>query len=139
MLTSIFAENNLASMIDKGAFDFTKSEGDHYAEFTDAELMALWGGDFEANYEYYQIAKVRAGIYHGNGVDMTGKIREYYASIITGDIVTGGTVAVNEELAEILQALMDKYTFKDVENSWVKLCYFYEYIGEGWTWINDMR
>ena len=33
------------------------------------------------------------------------------------------------ELAEMLQALMDKYSFKGVENSWTKLCYYYKHIG----------
>lgn len=139
MLTSIFSENALCTMIDKGAFDFSKSEGDHYAEMTDDQLRALWGEDFEDNYEFFKIAEARLGIYHGDGEDYTEKAREYYANIFTGDLTTGGTVAVNEELATILQALMDKYTFKDVENSWVKLCYYFEYIGEGWTWINEMR
>ena len=33
----------------------------------------------------------------------------------------------------LLQMLMDKYTFAHVENSWVKLCYFYETIDENWV------
>ena len=40
-----------------------------------------------------------------------------------------GCVAVDERLAELLQLLMDKYTFKGVENSWLKLCYYYDYLG----------
>ncbi len=140
MLTSVFPERALCDMIDMGVFDFSKSEGDHYAEMSDDQLLALWGEEeFDDNYEFFKIAEARAGIYHGDGEDCTAKIREYYANIITGDLTTGGTVAVNEELATILQALMDKYTFKDVENSWVKLCYYFEYIGEGWTWISEMR
>ena len=35
-----------------------------------------------------------------------------------------GCVAVDAELAEILQAYMDKYTFSGVTNSWTKLCYY---------------
>jgi hypothetical protein len=139
MFTSIFPEKALCDMIDMGAFNFAKSEGDHYADLTDEELLVLWGADFDANYEFFKIAEARAGIYHGDGEDYTAKIREYYANIITGDLTTGGTVAVNAELATILQALMDKYTYKDVENSWVKLCYYFEYIGEGWTWISEMK
>ena len=140
MFTSIFAYNSLAQMIEQGAFDFSKSEGDHYARFTDEELRTLWGADFEANYEYHKIAEVRAGIYHGNGEDMTDKITEYYNSMITeGDMEVRGCVAVNAELASILQQLMNKYTFENVENSWVKLCYYYEYIGEGWEWVSTIR
>ena len=33
------------------------------------------------------------------------------------------------ELADILQALMNKYTFDDVDHSWTKVCYYYQYIG----------
>jgi len=145
MLTSIFSENALCDMIDRGAFDFSKSEGDHYALlYTDDQLRTLWGEDFESNYDYFKIAEARAGIYHGDGEDRTETVREYFANIYDSEdegipSVLYGTVAVNEELGEILQALMDKYTFKDVENSWVKLCYYFEYIGEGWTWINEMR
>ena len=40
-----------------------------------------------------------------------------------------GCVIVTEELANILQLLMDKYTFKGVDNSWAKLCYYSEYFG----------
>ena len=40
-----------------------------------------------------------------------------------------GCVVVDQELAELLQLLMDKYTFKNVEHSWTKLCYYYETLG----------
>lgn len=38
-----------------------------------------------------------------------------------------GCVAVNAELAEILQMLVDTYVFEDVEDSWRALCYYYEH------------
>ena len=41
-----------------------------------------------------------------------------------------GLVRVNAELAEILQMLMDKYTFMGVENSWLKVCYYANYLGK---------
>jgi hypothetical protein len=40
-----------------------------------------------------------------------------------------GCVPVDARLAEILQMLMDKYTFENVDNSWIKLCYYYDYLG----------
>ena len=40
-----------------------------------------------------------------------------------------GCVVVTKELAEILQKLMDKYTFENVDNSWIKLCYYYDHMG----------
>jgi hypothetical protein len=36
---------------------------------------------------------------------------------------------VDARLAELLQMLMDKYTFAGVENSWTKLCYYYDELG----------
>ena len=36
---------------------------------------------------------------------------------------------MQSRLAELLQTLMDKYTFAGVENSWAKLCYYYQHMG----------
>ena len=33
------------------------------------------------------------------------------------------------QLAELLQMLMEKYTFENVDQSWLKLCYYYDYLG----------
>ena len=41
-----------------------------------------------------------------------------------------GCVVVTAELAELLQMLMDKFTFEGVEYSWCKLCYYYDYMGQ---------
>ena len=40
-----------------------------------------------------------------------------------------GCMIVTVELAELLQMLMDKYTFEDVDQSWLKLCYYYDHLG----------
>lgn len=40
-----------------------------------------------------------------------------------------GCVKVNEEFAMILGLLMDKYTFAGIDYSWVKLCYYFKYVG----------
>ena len=82
---------------------------------------------------------VLQGIYHGQGEDLTAEMQEIFdASVIYTDenktnIVypdghpeLQGCIAVNERLAEILQMLMDKFTFNGVENSWLKLCYYYK-------------
>jgi hypothetical protein len=42
-------------------------------------------------------------------------------------------VEVDETLASILWSLMDKYTFEGVENSWLKVCYYYRYYGPATT------
>jgi hypothetical protein len=38
-------------------------------------------------------------------------------------------VAVDVRLAELLQTLMDKYTFAGVDYSWAKVCYYYQHLG----------
>ena len=43
-----------------------------------------------------------------------------------------GCVAVDKQLAEILQLLADKYINPmdySVEFGWLKLCYYYDYLG----------
>lgn len=39
---------------------------------------------------------------------------------------TDGLMKVTDEIKDLLQGLMDKYTFAGVEGSWLKLCYYYE-------------
>jgi hypothetical protein len=38
-------------------------------------------------------------------------------------------IPVNEELAHLLQRLQDYYSFYGVKDSWMKLCYYYDYFG----------
>ena len=40
-----------------------------------------------------------------------------------------GCVAVTKELADVLQMLMDKFTFPGIDHSWTKVCYYYDYLG----------
>lgn len=59
------------------------------------------------------------------GSDETSTIKQYLAQMDTDvNSVTYGTVKVNLGLMGLLQKLMDKYTFKDVADSWLKVCYF---------------
>jgi hypothetical protein len=128
-------------MIDKGAFDFSKTENDMYilnymkmfnmdVEATDKHLRELWGEEYEANAAEYQLEDVYAGRYHGKGEDYTEEMRGYLDQMITkGGEELKGCVVVTERLAQLLQMLMDKYTFKDVDHSWIKLCYYYDYLG----------
>jgi len=131
----------IKGMIDLGGFDFSKTEEDLYVlgalnkfdgdqEKTIAYLKSEWGEDYEANAAQYQIDDVFAGKYHGAGGDKTEDIKAYISQMITsGPKVENGCVVVTEELAEILQLLMDKYTFAGVDQSWLKLCYYYDYLG----------
>lgn len=128
-------------MIDMGGFDFSKTEYDLYVlsylnkfggdvEATDAHLRELWGQDYDTYAETYRLEDVYEGIYHGSGPDLTEEMRGYLGKVITtGSAEKHGCVVVDERLAEILQLLMDKYTFSGVEHSWTKLCYYYDHLG----------
>lgn len=104
MTTGIFTTNSLGNMIDKGAFDFSKDEDGGPAAGKDCTELAR------------QIYANR--IVEGYNVTLG----EY---IQAGDERIG-CVIVTDQVAELLQQLMDKYTFK-VENSWTKLCYYHQY------------
>ena len=145
-LTSVFSEpintnNGVKGLIDKGAFDFSKDENDmlilgymaqndNDVEKTDEYLKNMWGEDYEANAELYQIKDVFKGKYHGKGEDLTDEISAYLSKIITsGSPEKIGCVPVDAQLAELLLKLMGKFTFDNVEQSWLKLCYYYDYLG----------
>ncbi len=145
-LTSVFSEpintnNGVKGLIDKGAFDFSKDENDmlilaymaqndNDVDKTDKYLRDMWGEDYEANAELYKIKDVFKGRYHGSGEDLTAEISAYLDDIITsGREECRGCVVVTEDLAELLSKLMNKFTFENVEQSWLKLCYYYDYLG----------
>lgn len=139
--TPIATVGEIKGLIDQGAFDFSKSENDMFIlkvlqnHDNDQEkaieyLKDYWGEDYETYYALYETDDVLAGIYHGSGEDMTEKISSYLDDIITtGAEELRGCVVVTEELAQILQKLMDKFTFQNVDRSWRKLCYYYDYMG----------
>ena len=131
----------IKGMIELGGFDFSKTENDLYilgilekhdgdVEKAKAYLKALWGEDYDTYAEQYQLSDVLSGRYHGRGEDYTSIIESYLDDMITtGPAERHGCVPVTEELAEILQLLMDKYTFQNVDHSWTKLCYYYDRVG----------
>lgn len=138
-LTTVF-DRSIIEMIEMGGFDFSKSEADgeilaylkqndNDIEKTNEYLKKLWGDEYDANAEIYQLEDIFAGRYHGNGEDYTEAMREYLPKIIKSSDERQGCVEVDENLASMLQLLMDKYTFEGVENSWIKLCYYYDYLG----------
>lgn len=138
--TTLFSMS-IEQMIDLGGFDFSKSEtdgeiiaymkqNDNDVEKTKKYLKELWGEDYDANAELYEIEDVFEGRYHGTGKDMTAEIKTYLSKVDkSSNTERNGCVVVDQRLAELLQMLMDKYTFEDVENSWIKLCYYYDYLG----------
>lgn len=138
-VTSVFSQSIL-EMIEMGGFDFSKSEtdgeiiaylkqNDNDVDKTTEYLKKLWGEEFDANAEIYQIDDIFAGRYHGKGEDLTDEMREYAKKMIKTKDEREGCVEVDERLAELLGKLIDKYTFEGVEYSWLKVCYYYDYLG----------
>ena len=110
------------------------------AEFDSIEIPSDENGDnrstserrYDYFWDYYQMDDVKAGIYHGKVANYTETIEKYVAMMEdngTTNPERQGCVAVTEELAEILLALVDKEVFENVEGGWLKFCYYYEILG----------
>ena len=131
----------IKGMIDLGGFDFSKTENDLYilsilkkyngdVDAANAYLKNLWGEDYASNAEEYRLEDVFAGKYHGRGKDYTAEMQGYLDKVITtGPSERQGCVVVDQRLAELLQLLVDKYTFAGVDHSWTKMCYYYDHLG----------
>ena len=144
-LTSVFGSpivtvGEVMGLVDQGAFDFSKTEDDNRilaylaqndgdVKKTEEQLRKEWGEDFDQYAESYMIEDVFDGIYHGKGEDYSDEIRAYAKKMATGGDLKG-CVAVDERLGQLLQMLMDKFTFEDVDNSWIKVCYYYNNMGK---------
>ncbi len=128
MATSTESFNFELTEDDQWLLDFIEENGDDFID----DLKEYWGENFEANMELMDVEDVAEGDYNGDGEDMTA-IAKKYAAMVYGPSSAHpeleGCVPVNEELGDILQQLMDKFTFKNVEYSWAKLCFYYDYIG----------
>ena len=138
----IFNELCMLDLIKSGAFNFAITEDDqwiidYYDYFEELDfnggdfescMQEVWGEDFDYYWDYFEVEDVLDGYYHGTGKDYTELMTDYADNMIkSGDL--DGCVAVDEDLAEALQLLMDKYTFEGVEHSWIKLCYYYDHLG----------
>ena len=63
-------------------------------------------------------------------IKVTNEIKEYAKKVDkSSNTERNGCVVVDKRLAEILQMVMEKYTFQNVDYAWLKLCYYYDYIG----------
>ncbi len=60
---------------------------------------------------------------------MTAVAKKYLSKMLTSPAERKGCVEVNKELAELLQLLVEKFTLENVDNAWLKLCYYYDKIG----------
>ncbi len=131
-------------LIDSGSFNFSINEYDEYVlryieqcngdlEAADAKLREIWGEAYDEYASIYKLEEIYdayrgLGSYHGSGADETEAIRAYLDKVISNG-KEDGCVKVDAELARLLQLLMEKYTFKGVEDSWLKLCYYYQHLG----------
>ena len=142
--SNIFERTSIKDMIEKTeSFNFALSDNDQWVldwlEIFEQDGVTYeegfrieWGDEYDYYMEMYQVEDVVAGRYHGSGEDYTKTMEKYLAQMIGKSSATPeleGCVPVTEELAEILQHLMDKFTFAGVDHSWTKLCYYYETVG----------
>lgn len=140
------------------AFDFSKDsfgqpivdEDGYYrlTEFDENNEMVRYYVCYDKYGEYYNVVEIgENGYTEENGytyvkltsedleqlgyVDYTSYVTEYVNSNMVTDENSElyGCVKVDEKFAKALSLLMDKYTFEGIEYSWVKLCYYFEYLG----------
>ena len=126
------------AMIQLGAFDFSMDETDHevlayYKQFDyDKEKTLEYLNSLDVVYDMEVVNEIFEGIYHGEGADYTEEIRTYLDKMIAYSEECPeleGCVPVDARLAELLQMIMDKYTFEGVVNSWLKMCFYYDHLG----------
>ncbi len=127
---------SLRTLIDKDAFDFTVTDLGKPAFDSEGYLLYDY---FPVDEEGIVSTEPESRRYidkDGNPImksdlhiDMTARITEIYnQNVIQTEGELQGCIAVDEELAQILQLFMDKYTFRGVANSWQKLCYYYKHV-----------
>ena len=139
--TGLFS-HSILKMIELGGFNFAYNETDQIVMAKLAELggdveachayyRELWGDSYAEWESIYKLEEVLSGMYHGGGQDYTEEMEAYLEKMLPASEEAPeleGCVPVDAELAKMLQALMDKYSFKGVVNSWTKLCYYYKNI-----------
>ncbi|MBQ4570077.1 MAG: redoxin domain-containing protein [Bacilli bacterium] len=140
------------------AFDFSRDEfgqkivdEDGYYRvtyFDDQNNMIRYYVCYDKNNEYFEVENIGDNGYtEENGytyVKFTDEdlekiglkdYTEYVTEYVNSNMVTNehlelyGCVKVDEQFAKVLGLLMDKYTFEGVEFSWLKLCYYFKYLG----------
>ena len=103
--TPLFPGWSIEEMIEKGGFDFRVNE--------DGETVV--GEDLTETARKLYENRIKEGY--------NATLGEY----IDADDERIGCVIVTEEVAQLLQKLVDKYSFSGIENSWTKLCYYHQY------------
>lgn len=129
---------SLYQMIEKGAYDFTKTELGYPAFDDEGYLLDYyWEEDENGMVTSPEIKSRRLTDKNGQlimktdaYVDKTDRVKEIFDTEVIEAPGTelDGCIPVDEEIRIILQSLMDKYTFRGVEDSWQKCCYYYKHI-----------
>lgn len=120
------------------AFDMTvTAEGDSIID--EEGYLIEWS--YTVNIETGETTKTSSRVMGEDGLpvkvdesvykDYTSIVNEWYQNtmIKAEDSSAYGCIPVTEEVKNLLELLMNKYSFKDVEGSWLKLCYYYKYYG----------
>ena len=104
--------------------EFVNNEGVNY-------LKNLWGSEFDAKWADYQMEDIKKGIYHGDNSDYTDAINAYAALMLNEQDhpERQGCVAVDAQLAHMLQMFIDRHSFEGVKDAWTKFCYYYVELG----------
>ena len=119
-----------------------------YTDYDEEYNLIQYYVCYDANGEYYYVTEVGAdGYTEENGYTYikfseeelekfgSANCTEYVTEYINKNMITDknselyGCVKVDEQFALVLSMFMDKYTFAGVEYSWVKLCYYFKYVG----------
>ena len=130
-------KNELKAIWDDVFSSITPAEGSDVTDISEWRYNYLWN--------YYQMDDVKAGRYHGTNEDYTAIVKGYLAKVDSDNPMIPsevdptvlvptyperqGCVAVTRELANILDTLIAREVFEDVQNGWLKFCFYYDYLG----------
>ena len=143
--TTVDEQGNMTSTIISTGIDVSLGDDGYYHQLlSDGTLGSIIYADFANlnqlfNYTLQEMNKIGAfnlsvdenGNAVENGIDYTSIVNKYINNqMIIDDGETFGTIPVDQTLMLILQGLMDKYTFPGVNNSWLKLCYYFHHYGK---------
>lgn len=144
--TAVISSAVSPTMIDLGAFNFAMSETDHevlayYKQHDyDRDATIAYLNSLDVTYDMEMVQEILDGVYHGEGQDYTEEIKAYVQKIIEYSEEhpeLEGCVPVDARLAELLQMIMDKYTFRGVENAWLKMCFYYDHLAAAEDHVED--
>ena len=141
-----FLSDSIQSAVEKGAFNFTRmadfaDDGTMtYIPTIDSQGNPIVDTEIIDGQEVKTARILRVKDAEGNDTeikDYTAKMQEYIdTKMIVSDGVYGshdtlaaGCIAVDKDMAVMLQYLVDNHSFRGVPNSWTKLCYYFEYLG----------